>query len=137
MEAVHHRDFAGLYRWSLDRPEAFWRSVWDFCTVIGEPGKRPFEHLDEMPGAHWFPDARLNFAENLLRSRDDSDAIVFWGEDKVRRRLSNAELYREVAGLAAELKSVGVTAGDRVAAWIPNMPETVIAMLAAASLGAV
>jgi acetoacetyl-CoA synthetase len=91
---------------------------------------------DKMPGARFFPDAKLNFAENLLRRRDDADAIVFWGEDKVRRRLSFGELHDAVSRTAQALEDSGVKAGDRVAAFMPNMPETVIAMLATASLGA-
>ena len=90
-----------------------------------------------MPGARWFPQARLNFAENLLRRRDGTDAMVFWGEDKVRRRLTHDELYRAVAQFAAALRSWGVEPGDRVAAFMPNMPETIIAMLATASCGAI
>jgi acetoacetyl-CoA synthetase len=105
--------------------------------VRGERGERVLLNADRMPGARWFPDARLNFAENLLRKRDEDDAIVFWGEDKVLNRLTHAELYRAVAHLAAALRDQGVEPGDRVAAYMPNMPETVIAMLAAASLGAV
>ena len=91
---------------------------------------------DRMPGARWFPEARLNFSENLLRRRDDADAIVFWGEDRVRRRLSHRQLYDQVARVARALHESGVRAGDRVAAILPNMPETVVAMLASASLGA-
>src|SRR6185436_6732540 len=87
-------------------------------------------------GARFFPDARLNFAENLLRDRSDSDAIIFWGEDKVKRRLSHRELYDTVSRVQQALVAAGVREGDRVAAFMPNMPETVIAMLAAASLGA-
>ena len=137
LHTVNQRDYPSLHRWSIDRPEAFWHSVWDFCKVVGDPGSKVLLDGGKMPGARWFPEAQLNFAENLLRARDESDAIVFWGEDKVTRRLSHAELYREVARWAAALKSAGVTPGDRIAAWMPNMPETVIAMLAASSLGAV
>src|SRR3546814_13550992 len=95
-----------------------------------------------MPGARFFPDARLNFAENLLRRRpqdanDGSDAIVFWGEDKVKRRLSHKELYDRVSRTAQALAAEGVGPGDRAAGFLPNMPETVITMLATASLGAV
>jgi len=130
-------DYAALLRWSIDDRPAFWRAVWDFCGVIGEPGDVVLENGDAMPGAHWFPGARLNFAENLLRSRDESDAIVFWGEDRTQRRLSRRELYLQVARLAAAFEHAGIEAGDRIAAWMPNMPETVVAMLAAASLGAI
>ncbi|PKO83909.1 MAG: acetoacetate--CoA ligase [Betaproteobacteria bacterium HGW-Betaproteobacteria-11] len=130
-------DFLTLHRWSLEHPEEFWVSVWEFGEIRGTPGGRILVDGDRMPGAQWFPEASLNFAENLLRRRDDTDALVFWGEDKVRTRLSHAELYRQVAHLAAALRELGVGRGDRVAAWMPNCPETVIAMLAAASLGAV
>jgi len=131
-------DFAELYRWSIEHREEFWRSIWDFCGVVAE---RMGEHVlvdgDKMPGAKFFPDARLNFAENLLKSRDQSDAIVFWAEDKVKRRLSHAQLYDAVSQMAQALKADGVGVGDRVAGYLPNMPETVIAMLATASLGAI
>ncbi len=131
-------DFAALYRHSIDDMEAFWRSLWRFCGVIGEGWEsQTLEHGDRLPGARWFPQARLNFAENLLRRRDDSDAIVFYGEDTVRRRLSAAELYAEVSRLAQALRAAGVGVGDRVAGWLPNMPEAVIAMLASSSIGAV
>jgi acetoacetyl-CoA synthetase len=128
-------DYAGLHRWSLEHPEEFWRSVWEFGKVIGVPGSLTFEGAG-MPGTRWFPQARLNFAENLLRFRDDADALVFWGEDKVRRRMSRNDLYLGVARLAAAMRAEGLQAGDRVAAYMPNMPETIIAFLAAASIGA-
>jgi acetoacetyl-CoA synthetase len=134
---VNVNDYDGLHRWSLEEPQAFWREVWEFCEVDGSPGDVVLEDGDKMPGARWFPSARLNFARNLLRARGEADALVFWGEDKVKRRLSHAELYREVARLAAAFRAAGLTAGDRVAAYMPNMPETVVTMLAAASLGAV
>jgi acetoacetyl-CoA synthetase len=90
-----------------------------------------------MPGATWFPQARLNYAENQLRRRDDSDALVFWGEDQVKRRLSNKELHAQVSRFAQALQAAGVVKGDRVAGYLPNMPEAIIAMLATASLGAI
>jgi acetoacetyl-CoA synthetase len=90
-----------------------------------------------MPGAKWFPEARLNFAENLLRRRDRSDALVFWGEDKVQRRMSHAELHALVSRLAQALRAAGVTAGDRVGGYLPNLPESIAAMLASASIGAI
>ncbi|MBL8443414.1 MAG: acetoacetate--CoA ligase [Zoogloeaceae bacterium] len=130
-------DFAALHAWSINETEEFWTSVWDFGEVIGERGNTVLADGDRMPGAKWFPEARLNFARNLLRSRDDHDALVFWGEDKVKNRMSHGELYREVARFAAAMREMGVVAGDRVAAYMPNMPETVIAMLAAASIGAI
>ncbi|TAH40948.1 MAG: acetoacetate--CoA ligase, partial [Betaproteobacteria bacterium] len=134
-------DDDALYAWSVAQPEEFWVSVWEGegtgGGVIGQRGERVLVEGERMPGAKWFPDARLNFAQNLLRSRDASDAIVFWGEDRVQNRMSHGELYRAVAHFAAALKEQGVVAGDRVAAYMPNLPETVIAMLAAASLGAI
>ena len=131
-------DFAELHQWSIDSREQFWLSLWDYCKVIAaERGERVLIDDNKMPGAQWFPDARLNFAENLLRWRDDRDALVFWGEDKVKRRLTRAGLYSAVAQLAAALRAAGVAPGDRIAAYMPNMPQTIIVMLAAASLGAI
>jgi len=129
-------DYATLHRWSVNYPEEFWRSIWDYAEVIGVPGRLTLTGSG-MFGTHWFPEASLNFAENLLRSRSDEDVLVFWGENNVRRRLSHAELYRRVAQLAAAMRAEGVQAGDRVAAYMPNMPETVIALLATASIGAI
>src|SRR5512145_1994775 len=87
-------DYAGLWRWSVAAPAEFWRLVWDFTAIIGDgPGAVAVDDVHKMPGAQWFPEARLNFAENLLRRNDDADALVFWGEDKVKRRLSFAELH--------------------------------------------
>lgn len=130
-------DYPALHAWSVGQPEQFWTSVWDDGEVIGERGETVLLHADRMPGAVWFPDARLNFAQNLLRSRDDHDALVFWGEDKIINRVTHGELYREVARFAAALREMGVGKGDRVAAWMPNMPETIVAMLATASIGAI
>ena len=131
-------DYHDLYAWSVDDIEAFWEEVWDFCGVIHEGSRRPvLVDGEKMPGACFYPEARLNFAENLLRRRDDHDAIVFWGEDKVRRRLSYGELYDLVSRTAAALAELGVGEGDRVAGFMPNMPEAVVAMLASASLGAI
>jgi len=128
---------ADLHRWSIAAPEEFWRSVWDWGGVIAEtPGKAVLIDGDKMPGAQFFPEARLNFAENLLRKRDGSDALVFRGEDKVKRRLSWAELYDQVSLLSQAMKADGIGPGDRVAGYLPNMPEAVIGMLAAASIGA-
>src|SRR5688572_6153637 len=129
--------YEALWRWSVENLEAFWVAVWDFCGVqAATRGERVLADGDKMPGARFFPDARFNFAQNLLRSSNDDDAIVFWGEDKVRRRLSHRELYDTVSRLQQALAAAGVGEGDRVAAFMPNMPETVIAMLACASLGA-
>jgi len=131
-------DHASLYQWSIEAPERFWESVWDFCGVIGDKGAAPYlVDGQRMPGARWFPAARLNYAENLLRRRDGDTAIVFWGEDKVKRRLSHAQLHALVSRLAQAMRALGVVPGDRVAGFLPNMPETVAAMLAASSIGAI
>jgi acetoacetyl-CoA synthetase len=130
-------DYQALHAWSIDHPEEFWASVWEFGEVRGEMGKTVVIDREKMPGAKWFPEAKLNFAENLLRRRDDGDALVFWGEDKVKGRASHAELYRAVAQTAAALRAMGVVKGDRVAAYLPNLPAAVVAMLATASIGAI
>ena len=135
---LEFKDYAALHRFSIEEMEKFWLSLWDFCGVVAERrGNVVMENPERMPGCRFFPDARLNFAENLLRRSDDSDALVFWGEDKVRRRMSWRELHEAVSRLAQALERDGVEPGDRVAGWLPNLPETVIAMLAATSLGAV
>jgi acetoacetyl-CoA synthetase len=143
------RDFASLYEWSVARPDAFWPEVWRFCGVVAEerPGREPWDEtvvgLDRMAppdpvlGPRWFPGARLNFAENLLRHDDDRDALVFWNERGPQRRMSHRALLRETAAAATAFAALGVRPGDRVAGFLPNLPETVVAMLAAASLGAV
>jgi len=130
-------DYEALYAWSIEERERFWHAVWSFCGVTAATqGDAILLDGDRMPGARWFPDARLNFAENLLRRRDRASAVVFWGEDRVRSRLSYAELYAETSRFAQALAAAGVAAGDRVAGYMPNLPGTVIAMLAATSIGA-
>ena len=131
------RNPAALHEWSINDPEAFWSAVWADGEVIGEAGATVLQPGASMREARWFPGASLNYAENLLRRRDAGDAIVFWGEDEVKCRLSHAELYRAVAQVAAAMRELGVVAGDRVAAWLPNVPETVVVMLAATSIGAI
>jgi acetoacetyl-CoA synthetase len=131
-------DYSELYAWSIAEPERFWHAVWAFCGVIAATrGDVVLADGHAMPGARWFPQARLNFAENLLRRRDNATAIVFWGEDRIRSRISYAELHAEVSRLAQALRAAGVGRGDRVAGYMPNLPGTVIAMLATASMGAV
>ena len=129
--------FASLHRFSVERREDFWSAMWDFGGVIGEKGERLLIYGVRMPGAAFFPDAQLNFAENLLRRSDDTDALVFRGEDKVQRRMSWKELNVLVSQLQQVFRAHGVSAGDRVAAMMPNMPESIAAMLAAASIGAI
>ena len=137
MRQTGHASYADLWQWSVDQPESFWTTIWDFCGAVGERGDTVLEDGHKMPGARWFPQARLNYAENLLQNRDDGEALVFWGEDKVKRRMSRAELAREVARFQAFLIDAGVGEGDRVAGYLPNLPETLVAMLAATALGAI
>ena len=137
MQAMGHGRYADLWQWSVDQPEDFWSRLWDFCGAVGEKGTEILVDRDRMPGARWFPEARLNYAENLLQRRDDSEALVFWGEDKVRRRMTRAQLYAEVARFQSFLVAAGVGEGDRVAGYLPNLPETLVAMLATTALGAI
>ena len=130
-------DYGGLHRWSIEQPEAFWESVWEFGGVIGEPGETVFEPGADIPTARFFPGATLNFAENLLRRSDSGEAIVALGEDGRCRRVSWRELNSEAGALCAWLDEVGLQAGDRVVAVLPNIAETVIAMLGATALGGV
>jgi acetoacetyl-CoA synthetase len=130
-------DYDTLYQWSLDQKETFWSEVWDFCEIIGDKGERVLIDGENIETAQWFPDASLNFAENLLRKRNSEIAIYFRAEDQVEYTLTYKELYQQVASVAAWLKSKGLNPGDRVAAYLPNIPEAVVAMLAATSLGAV
>jgi len=129
--------FDALHAWSLADPAAFWDLVWDQAEVIGEKGRRILIDGDFMLGASFFPDARLNFAENLLRQSGGGDALVFRGEDKVARRLSFDELRALVSRLQQAMRAAGLKPGGRVAAMLPNMPEAIAGMLAAASLGAI
>jgi acetoacetyl-CoA synthetase len=129
-------DYWSLWRWSLANKEIFWREVWDFCGLIGEQGARGIVDGHLMPGAKWFPDASLNFAENFLKKRGGDDALVFWSESGERRRLSWDELHVEVARMQHALTQAGVRAGDVVASLLPNCPEAAIAMLGATSIGA-
>jgi acetoacetyl-CoA synthetase len=142
-------DFPSLYQWSIEHPDAFWPEVWAFCGVVCEEraGVLPWDEvvlgLDRMAppdpalGPRWFVGSRLNFAENLLRFADDRPALVFWNERGRQRALSYAELGAEVSAVADALREHGIGPGDRVAGFLPNLPETVIAMLATASLGAI
>ena len=139
---VTFENYQALHQWSVDNSEDFWESIWQFSGVIASRRyDAVLEDKERLPGARWFPGAELNFAENLLRYAQHENAarkiaIVARLENGERRELSYAELYGEVEQLAAGLKAAGVTVGDRVAAFMPNVPETIIAMLAATSLGA-
>ncbi len=138
-----------LHAWSIAEPAAFWLAVWQFSGVVAQPETVPATPAGVLVGSHrmappdpvlgprWFPEARLNFAANLLRYRDDREALVSWDESGRRGALTFGELAAEVAACAASLRAAGVVAGDRVAGFLPNIPEAVIAMLATASLGAI
>ena len=138
---VRFDDYASLHQWSIDNLEDFWRALWAFTRIVGDdPGERTATDIEKMPGARFFPDARINFAENLLAhsaSMADADALVFWGEDKVQRRISHRQLLDDVSRAQQAMANAGVVAGDRVCAVIANMPEAIVGMLAASSLGAV
>ena len=137
MARAGKKSYDELHAWSVRESEAFWNLLWDFCAVKGEKGGRTLVDGGRMPGAKWFPDGKLNFAENLLRRRDDADAMVFWGEDRIRRKLSHKSLYVLVSRLQQALADAGVGSGDRVAGYLPNLPESAAAMLATTSLGAI
>lgn len=131
-------DYRALHAASIEDPAWFWSSLWDYASVIGEKGVPPYlVDAHKMPGAKFFPEARLNFAENVLARLLEGDALVFWGEDKVKRRMSSTELRRQAAQVQSMLRAAGVTAGDRVAAILPNMPEAITAVLGATAEGAV
>src|SRR6185503_4615787 len=131
-------DYPALHRWSIEFPENFWSALWDFCEIRAQTrATQILADGNRMPGARWFIDARLNYAENLLRRDGNTAAIIFRNERGQRRELSWAQLRRETARIADGLRAAGVQPGDRVAAYLPNIPETVIAMLAATSIGAV
>ena len=131
-------DYDSLYRWSVEHSDQFWSSLWDFSGVISaRPCDRVLTNPTAMPGAVWFEGARLNFAENLLRFRDDRTALIFRSENGTGRELSYRLLFGEVIRCAEWLKTLGVRSGDRVAGYLTNSPEAVIAMLATTSLGAI
>ncbi len=130
--------YTDLHAWSVAHKEDFWQAVWDFCEVIStQRGERVLVDSGHMFDAVFFPDARLNFAANLLRRTGADEAIVFQGEGRVARRISWDELRDQVAAVAAALRHAGIQPGDRVAGFMPNVPESIVAMLATASLGAV
>ena len=130
-------DYGQLHQWSVRQRETFWDSLWDYAGIIAsERGEVVLENPDAMPGARWYPQARLNYAENLLRDADDSVALMFRTEQGEPVSLTRQELYSQVKAIASHLRKAGVKAGDRVAGFMPNMPQTLIAMLASSSIGA-
>ena len=136
-EGVKFSDYNSLHQWSCQSGAKFWDKLWDYVGVIGEKGERIVVDEDKMPGAQYFPDARLNYAENLLKHKGDSEAIVFRAEDKFESRLTHNELHAMVSRFQQAFIADGLQKGDRVAAMMPNMPETIAAMLAVTSLGAI
>jgi len=130
--------YPDFYRWSIDHPEDFWSDVWEFCGLIASrKGSTVLVDGDKMPGAKWFPEARLNIAENMMRRGDRGDAFVFWDESGFRRRVSYSELTTDVSRAVQALAALGLRSGDRVAAFIPNIPEAGLFALAALSQGMV
>ncbi len=130
--------FTDLHRWSVNNKSDFWSSIWDFFQIIGSKGNIPYiDHKNLMPGSKFFPNGSVNYAKNMLSGDVSGTAIVFKSEDKIRREISWVDLKSQVATLANFLKKQGIVRGDRVAAYMPNMPETVIMMLATSSIGAI
>jgi acetoacetyl-CoA synthetase len=130
--------YPDFHKWSVENPETFWSEVWDFCGVIASrKGSTVLLDGDKMPGARWFPEARLNFAENLMRRGDRGDALVLWDERGFSRRISYSDLTSEVSRAVQALQALGLRSGDRAAAFIPNIPEAAILALAALSQGIV
>lgn len=143
MDAVNARhrlnlvSYTDLYQWSVENIPDFWATMWDFGGIIASRlPEKAVTDIKKFPGTDWFPGARLNFAENLLRYRDDQPAFIFKGETRSSKQMTYAELYDTVARFAYSLREAGVSAGDRVVGYMPNMIETVVCMLAATSLGA-
>jgi acetoacetyl-CoA synthetase len=130
-------NYDALYDWSLKEPGAFWSSLWRFCDVIGDRGERALINADDMIKARFFPDAKLNFAENLLRHSGEGDALIFRCETRAQSRWSWDQLRKEVSKQQQAMRAYGIQPGDRIAAMMPNIPETVALMLAATSLGAI
>jgi len=135
---INLENYQDLHGWSVNQIPDFWEAVWSYFDIIhSESYTQIVDDVSKMPGAKWFNGARLNFAENLLRHRDDKIALIFKGEGQPTRKLTYCELYLAVAKTAQALKNVGVQKGDCIAGFIPNMPESIIAMLATTSIGAI
>lgn len=131
-------EFKTIHEWSIKNTNEFWTEIWNFTEIkYSKSFDKVVDDAHKMPGAKWFEGARLNFAENLLKRKDEHKALIFWGEDSIKKEITYAELYEQVKRLAAGFRKLGLQKGDRVAAFMPNMPETIIAMLAATSIGAI
>lgn len=137
MHACGFEEYKSLHHWSIERRDMFWENVWDFCGVIGDKGDIAYEPSKHIKDDRFFPQAKLNYAENLLRRRDDDLALIFQGEDKAHSEMSYKELYEQVSQMEQALREMNIQKGDRVAGFLPNLPQTIIAMLATASIGAV
>ena len=131
-------NFETLHKWSINYRGYFWEEVWNFFNIIGKKGDCPYlEPENSLPGTKFFPNGKLNYAQNMLKKSDDDVAIIFWSEDKIKKKLSWYDLKNQVAAVANFFKSKGVKKGDRIAAYLPNLPETIIVMLASSSIGAI
>ena len=131
-------NFESLHKWSVNNRSNFWDEIWNFYNVIGEKGQKPYLNPDnKLPGTKFFPTGKLNYAENMLKKSNSDTAITFWSEDKIKKKLSWYELKNQVAAVANYFKKKGIKKGDRVAAYLPNVPETIIVMLASSSIGAI
>ena len=132
------KDYSQLYDWSIEKAEDFWGSFWEYSKIIHHsPYSDVVDDILKMPGAKWFEGATLNFAENLLRYLDDKIAIHFYGEDGTQSSLSYKELYDQASRLVQSMREIGIVKSDRVVGFMPNIPETIIAMLATVSIGAI
>ena len=137
-KGLHFESYSGLWRWSVDRPDEFWESVWDFFELQADGSRNPVLASRQMPGAAWYPNARLNYAEHAFRHESDQrPALIARSENAGTREVSWAELRRDTGALAAKLRALGIGPGDRVAAYLPSRPEAVVAFLACASIGAI
>ncbi|MEM7778121.1 MAG: acetoacetate--CoA ligase [Pseudomonadota bacterium] len=135
---AHVENFDQLHAFSVDHPERFWEAVWDHCGVVGDKGEAPFLTSDgSLKSTRFFPGGRLNYAETIVTRMIDGDALVFWGEDQVKRRVSANELVQSTARFGGLLDEIGIAPGDRVAAMLPNMPEAIAAVLGTAARGAI
>ena len=134
---VQFKTYAQLHQWSVDHSEDFWQMIWDYCDVrASKTSETIVANKDQMPGSRWFPEAKLNYTENLLRRNDSTPAIISRGEGKPDRMITYAELHREVNRITRSFLDSGIEPGDRIVAYMPNIPETIFCMLAAAACGA-
>jgi acetoacetyl-CoA synthetase len=134
------KSYNDFHRWSVNHREDFWLEIWEYNKVIGDKKETVLSEPDDMLSSQWFPEGRLNYAENLLSlnpQKDEQTALIFWGEDKVKKKMTFGELKALTSRLAQTLKALGIKKGDRVAGYLANQPEAVAAMLATVSLGAI